>query len=119
MHPSFAPFVEPPYYVVIFTNQHAAPDDTDYHATGAEMEALAKTMPGYLGFESARGKDGFGFAISYWESEEAIKNWKRQADHLNAQRRGRSDWYEDYVVRVAKVERAYQMKRQTEATGDE
>ena len=105
--PPFAPFIEPPYYAVIFTNRHKAADDPDYASMGAEMEALAKTMPGYLGFEAARDSSGFGFAISYWESEEAIKNWKRQIDHLEAQRRGRSDWYEDYVVRVAKVERAY------------
>ncbi len=119
MGPSFAPFAEPPYYVVIFTNQHRAPDDAEYHAMAEEMEALARTMPGYLGFESARGEDGFGFAISYWESEGAIKNWKRQADHLNAQRRGRSGWYEDYVVRVAKVERAYSMQRSDKKAGDD
>ena len=119
MNAKFAPFAEPPYYVVIFTNQHAAPDDAEYHAMAEEMEELAKSMPGYLGFESARDEDGFGFAISYWESEDAIKNWKRQADHINAQRRGRSGWYENYVVRVAKVERAYTMNRSEREAGDE
>ena len=114
MNAKFAPSVEPPYYVVIFTNQHAAPDDAEYHAMGAAMQELAASMPGYLGFESARDEEGFGFAISYWESEGAIKNWKRQADHLNAQRRGRTDWYEQYVVRVAKVERAYSMNKATD-----
>lgn len=111
MNSSFAPFVEPPYYVVVFTNQHRDTSDAAYGVMAEEMKALAKTMPGYLGFESARDENGFGFAISYWESEDAIKNWKQQADHLIAQRRGRSDWYDDYVVRVAKVERAYQMKK--------
>lgn len=111
MDDRFAKTPEPPYYVVIFTNRHMAPDDQDYHAMGAEMEALAATMPGYLGFESARDEEGFGFAVSYWESEEAIKNWKRHTDHLAAQKRGRSEWYDDYIVRVAKVERAYGMKR--------
>ncbi len=119
MNSSFAPLAEPPYYAVIFTNQHRAADDPAYHEMAEEMVALAKTMPGYLGFESARGEDGFGFAISYWASEDAIKNWKRQADHLNAQRRGRSDWYEDYAVRVAKVERAYRMKKQETVTGED
>ena len=111
MDDRFAQTPEPPYYVVVFTNRHKAPEDKNYHAMGEEMQALAATMPGYLGFESARDEEGFGFAISYWESEEAIKNWKRQADHLNAQMRGRTEWYENYVVRVAKVERAYEMKR--------
>jgi len=108
---SLAVTPEPPYYVVIFTNQHKAPDDLAYETTGAEMEALAATMPGYLGFESARNEDGFGFAISYWDTEEAIVNWKKQADHLVAQKRGREEWYSDYTVRIAQVERAYTMAR--------
>ncbi len=111
MDPAFARFVEPPYYAVIFTNRHKADGDPEYAAMAEEMEALAKTMPGYLGFEAARDDDGFGFAISYWESEEAIANWKQAARHQEAQRRGRSDWYEDYIVRIAKVERAYRMKK--------
>ena len=107
----FAFTPEPPYYVVIFTNKHKAPDDPAYAEMGAKMEALAATMPGYLGFESARNEEGFGFAISYWETEEAIKNWKKQSDHLVAQKRGREDWYSDYTVRIARVERTYEMKR--------
>ncbi|GJL95586.1 MAG: polysaccharide biosynthesis protein [Hyphococcus sp.] len=98
----------PPYYAVIFTNQRAD-GDHGYGAMAERMEALAKTMPGYLGFESARNADGFGIAVSYWESEAAIKNWKAKAEHLEAQQKGRAEWYKDYTVRVAKVERAYTM----------
>jgi len=100
---------DPPYYAVIFTARRTEGDD-GYGQTAARMEALAAAMPGYLGFESARGDDGLGIAISYWESEEAIANWKNQAEHLEAQRRGVAQWYSDYSVRVAKVERSYGMK---------
>ena len=100
----------PPYYAVIFSAQRA-PGDEGYSQTAARMEALAAEMPGYLGFESARDENGFGVAISYWESEDAIKNWKQTAEHLEAQRRGISTWYSDYIVRVAKVERTYSMKK--------
>ena len=96
----------PPYYAVIFSSTRTE-GDNGYGETADRMVELAATMPGYLGIESARGEDGFGITVSYWESEEAIANWKRQAEHLAAQKRGRADWYEDYIVRVAKVERAY------------
>ena len=104
---TFAKTPEPPYYTVIFS---AVQSETieGYAETALRMESLAKTMPGYLGIESARNKDGFGITVSYWESEEAIAQWKREAEHLDAQRRGRNDWYERYQVRVAKVERSYQ-----------
>ena len=98
------------YYAVIFSSRRTE-GDNDYAEMAARMEELAATMPGYLGIESARGADGFGITVSYWESEEAIANWKKHAEHLIAQRRGRGEYYSDYQVRVAKVERAYAMKR--------
>jgi len=101
---------EPPYYAVIFSSRRR-PGDDGYSDMSEKMAALAETMPGYLGVESAREPDGFGITVFYWESEEAIANWKRNAEHLVAQRQGREKWYEEYATRVAKVERAYEMKK--------
>ena len=70
------------------------------------MEQLAKKQPGYLGFENARNE--VGIAISYWESLEAIKNWKEQLSHQKAQDLGKSQWYSWYKVRICKVEREYE-----------
>lgn len=77
---------QPPYYAVIFAAQRIE-GDNGYAETAARMEELAATMPGYLGFELARGEDGFGIAVSYWESEDAIRNWKANAEHLGAKAR--------------------------------
>ena len=93
-----------PYFAVIFTNLRKE-GDNGYAEMAQQMEALAKEQPGYLGFESAR--DGLGIAISYWESLEAIARWKAQADHLQAQSKGKSLWYSWYKVRICKVEREY------------
>jgi len=71
------------------------------------MEALAAQQPGFLGIESVRDADGVGITVSYWNSEEAIDNWKRNSEHQIAQQLGKRLWYGDYVLRVAKVERAY------------
>ncbi len=62
-------------------------------------------QPGYLGHEGVR--DGLGITISYWESLEAIRNWKQQSEHLVAQQKGRTDWYAAYKTRICKVERDY------------
>ena len=40
-------------------------------------------------------------------SEAAILAWKNEAEHLLAQKLGKTDWYAHYEVRVARVERAY------------
>ncbi|MBQ0764032.1 MAG: antibiotic biosynthesis monooxygenase [Marinobacter psychrophilus] len=69
------------------------------------MLELAAQQEGFLGLESAR--EDIGITVSYWASEEAIKNWKQNAEHLEAQRLGHESWYSEFKVRVAKVERAY------------
>ena len=38
-------------------------------------------------------------------AEESIANRGRDAEHRIAQSRGRSEWYSEFVTRVAKVER--------------
>lgn len=94
----------PPYFAVIFTNLRTDVDE-GYHDTANRMVELAQEQPGFLGYESAR--DGLGITISYWESLEAIKNWKQNAEHRIAQQKGRSDWYTSYKTRICKVERDY------------
>lgn len=106
MPEGFARTPAPPYYAVIFSATRTA-GDHGYAATAEEMLALALEHPGCLGAESARGPDGFGITVSYWESEAAIAAWKADARHLAAQRLGIARWYDHYELRVAKVERAY------------
>ena len=98
-----------PYYTVIFTSVRTELDD-DYAQTAARMLELAAEQEGFLGVESAR--DGLGITLSYWRDLDAIHRWKQQSEHLDAQRRGRSDWYAQYRVRIARVERDYSFDAQ-------
>lgn len=100
---------EPPYYAVIFTSSRTD-GDRGYGSMADEMLRLAAAQPGFLGVESAR--EGVGITVSYWRDLESIGLWKRDADHLAAQRLGRETWYAQYVVRIAKVEKAYRFQRE-------
>lgn len=97
-----------PYYAVIFTSTRTE-GDNGYSEMAQQMEDLAKLQPGYLGFESAR--EGLGIAISYWESLNAIADWKANIDHLFAQQKGIKDWYTWYKVRICLVEREYDFEK--------
>ena len=100
---------DPPYYAVIFVATPSR-DQQEYAETAGRMLELAAQMPGFLGVESAH-ESGGEIVVSYWEDEKSIANWKQHAEHLAAQRRGREQWYSGYVIRVAKVERAYSFFR--------
>ena len=102
---------QPPYYAVIFSSVRTGHDDQGYAAAADRMVQLASEQPGYLGVDSVRDATGVGITVSYWSSEEAISAWRRHAEHTIVREQGRKSWYEEYELRVAKVERAYGFKR--------
>ena len=99
-----------PYYAVIFTSKRTA-GDNGYDEMAQQMEDLAKQQPGYLGIESAR--ETLGITVSYWQSLQAIADWKSNADHFFAQQKGIKEWYRWYKVRICLVERAYDFEKKT------
>lgn len=96
--------MKPPYYAVIFTSTRTSVDE-GYAEMATQMVELAQQQEGFLGIESAR--NDIGITVSYWRDLESIKNWKNNLDHIDAQLKGRSKWYENYTVRIALVEREY------------
>jgi heme-degrading monooxygenase HmoA len=104
--PEFAPLPDPPYYAVIFTAMLDANAD-GYDKMAATMAESAARQSGYIGVEHSRNAQGLGITVSYWQSEAAVSAWKAEASHLLAQELGKSRWYKQYTLRVAKVERAY------------
>ena len=104
MHIMLASTPNPPYYAVIFSSLMT--DNLEgYVETAQRMEELAKEQPGYLGIESARSD--IGITVSYWESLDAIVQWKHNLEHTEVRNMGRSIWYKKYQVRICKVEREY------------
>ena len=80
------------------------------------MESMARQQPGFLAFEwvsqpatANGGPEGEvqSMSVSYWVSDEDIKNWKRVLEHRGAQARGKKEWYCRFELRVCRVERAY------------
>lgn len=101
---------EPPYYAVVFTSLRTDVDD-GYDETGDRLDELVASVPGFLGMDVARTPGGLGITVGYFRDVDAIKQWRGDAEHRTAQKRGRAEWYERYVVHVAKVERSYGFER--------
>jgi heme-degrading monooxygenase HmoA len=94
---------KPPYYAVIFASQRTE-GEQGYGKMAEKMVELASKQDGFLGVESARD-EGLGITVSYWQSLEAIKNWKDHSLHQVAQEKGKTIWYQNFSLRVCKVER--------------
>ncbi len=96
------------YYAVIFTSIRTSIEG-DYEETSNKMVEFARKQPGFVGVESAREK--LGITVSYWQDLKSIENWNNHAEHVIAREKGRKDWYSEFQVCIAKVEREYQFKK--------
>lgn len=92
---------------VIFTCQLSKRDMAGYSEMSRKLDEEVEKQAGYKGQEFARNEAGFGITVSYWDSMDAARAWKQQAEHRVAQKRGKDVWYDYYHVVVTTVEREY------------
>jgi len=90
-------------YAVIFRASVAQLDD-EYSRLAQRLKTLAFEKYGCREFVSVTGGDE-EIAISYWDTEQQIRDWKNDPEHRHAQAMGREKWYRSYSVEVCEVVR--------------
>jgi len=96
---------------IIFVSQRAAADPEGYERAAEAMCAAAAQRPGYRGIRSARGTDGIGITISYWQEEQSALAWRDDPAHAAVREEGRRTWYDWYETIVTEVVRDYAWAR--------
>ena len=91
--------------VTIFRNRLKPENIDEYYAWAGRMGALAKTMPGYVSHKTFTAEDGERVTIVEFADEASQRRWATQADHLEAKKKGRSDFYTEYKIQICRVER--------------
>jgi heme-degrading monooxygenase HmoA len=76
------------------------PDAEGYDDTADAMEARARHAPGFVDFKTFVAADGERVSIIVFATPETHDAWRRDAAHRDAQRRGREDWYAEYLIQV-------------------
>jgi len=84
-------------YAVIFKAQIKELDDS-YSKMANRMRELAMNEYGCIEFTSCT-EGNSEIAISYWPSKEALRAWKNNIEHQQAQELGKSKWYESYEIK--------------------
>lgn len=93
---------------VIFVSRRADGHEIEYAATADRMDELARVQPGFVEMVSVRDPETrMGITVSYFIDEDSARAWKEHPEHLVAQRRGVTEFYEEYRVTVAEVTRRY------------
>ena len=74
------------------------------------MPELAINKYGCTGF-TAVTQGTQEIAVSYWQNQSQILQWKDDAQHLAAQELGRARWYKAYQVQVVEILREYSVAK--------
>ena len=81
--------------------------DDEFHRLNNLIDAAAKETDGFLGTETWRSFDGKTLnATYYWETQEALKEFSGNRNHLEAKKQY-SRWYDGYHIVVSEVIRSY------------
>ncbi len=106
---------------VIFEVEPAEGQTEGYLAEAASLRPLLAEMPGFISIERFQSLTNPNklLSLSFWESEEAVRNWRNQEPHRAAQAAGRGGLFAGYRLRVAAVLRDYtQDARREQAPAD-
>ncbi len=96
-------------YAIIFEVWPFADGKDRYFELAAQLKEHLINQPGFISverFQSLNDEKKL-LSLSFWDSEEAIINWRGQLDHLQAQKEGRDRLFSAYRIRVVKTERDY------------
>ena len=81
--------------------------DERFHALDAQIEAAARSNPGFLGRETWQSEDGKRFnATYYWTDLDALKTFSQNPQHLEA-KRDYQRWYKGFHIVISEVIRSY------------
>ena len=80
-----------------------------YFELAAQMREQVEQQPGFISIERFESLNDPAkvVSISSWESDEAIKAWKKNLQHREAQNEGKDSIFASFRLRVAEVIRDY------------
>lgn len=94
-------------HVVLFYSQTDHDHSDEWHGNAQRMLELLAEIEGFVDVHYMKMEDSRDFAIAYFEDEEAIGRWYRNAEHVQAMKAGRDRIFKDYRIEVCEVVRAY------------
>jgi heme-degrading monooxygenase HmoA len=97
--------------LTVFRSRLRAEAPADYGTLADDLEARARTFPGFVEFKMFFAEDGERLALVTFASAGTEAAWRDDERHRTAQQRGRDEFYAEYDVAVCAVERRRRWER--------
>ena len=95
-------------YTVIFRSKRTDSNSELYYEHNDKLQEKIKTIPGYLKHFGVRHPETReGITVVYFETLDAIKQWRDDFEHMAAKDLAKSHFYENYSVEILELQREY------------
>lgn len=91
-----------------------------YLELAATMRKAVEEIEGFISVERFQSivEEEKMLSLSFFESHDALDEWRNLATHRVAQKIGRSEFFIDYRLRIANIERDYGLTDRAQAPAD-
>ena len=91
-------------YAVIFRSKRQDENYGLYYQHNSALDEKIKTLPGYIKHMGIRHPETHeGVTVAYFDSLEAIDQWRKDEEHIDAKKLAKSHFYENYQVEITEV----------------
>lgn len=90
----------------------------EYLQIAADLKERLRNVDGFISIErfSSLSEEGKLCSLSFWRDEASVKEWREYGPHRLAQKKGKTEIFTDFRIRVAEVVRDYKMADRTHAS---
>ena len=96
--------------LTVFRSRLRPENSAEYYDRVKEMVQIATTMPGYIRHKVFVAEDGERVNIVEFADEASQRAWATESRHLEAKKRGRAAFYQEYSLQVCQVIRESRFK---------
>ncbi len=89
--------------LTVFRSRLKAENVEEYYKWAARMSEMARTMPGYISHKSFTAEDGERVTLVEFADERGQEGWRTRPEHLEAQKKGRMEFYTEYKLQICDV----------------
>ncbi|AWS50859.1 MULTISPECIES: antibiotic biosynthesis monooxygenase family protein [Providencia] len=85
-----------------------------YFELAGQLKSELMRIEGFISVERFQSitTEGKILSLSWWETEEAVKNWKKHFMHIEAQVEGQQTIFSHYRIRIANTLKDYSFNKE-------
>ena len=95
-------------YAVIFRSKRQDANGDLYYEHNDKLDEKIRSLAGYIKHSGMRHPETReGVTIAYFDSLDAINEWRKDEEHIDAKKLAKSHFYENYSVEITEVIDSY------------